>query len=306
MSGTLYALLPEHRDFRPEQGLQRWLARGDRLPDLADAHRATLRKLFTLDADGLPVAALRHQAHVDAPVEGNWVCADPAYVRSEATGARLMAWPINDLKPVDGSALATALQPLFAETRAQLMIDAPSTWCLQVPAALSAADYTDPRAALGADLLDCLPGGANGRGWRKLFSEAQVVLHAHPVNAAREAAGKVPVNALWFWGAGALPGTITSALHAVIATDPLLRGVARAAGVTCTTSAAGLGDPPGKAGDVLLECNGQGDSVAAATGLAAARKWLRAGRFDTIVVVFAGGERYRVRRVHALRVWRRA
>lgn len=306
MSGTLYALLPPYRDLPAQPELQRWLARGDRLPDLADAHPATLRELFACPADALPVAALRHRAYADAPVEGDWLCADPAYVRSEATGARLMAWPINDLEAADSSALVAALQPLFAEAHAQLVIDAPSTWCLRVPTALPVADYTDPDVALGADLLDCLPGGANGRGWRKLFSEAQVALHAHPVNAAREAAGKVPVNALWFWGAGALSGPITSALHAVIAADALLRGMARAAGVACTTPAAGLADPPDTAGDVLLECGVQGDGIDAATGLDAARRWLRAGRFDTVVAVFAGGERYRVRRSHALRFWRHA
>ena len=41
-----------------------------------------------------------------------------------------------------------------------------------------------PSDALGADLFEHLPEGAEGRRWRALLSEAQVVLHNHPLNAA--------------------------------------------------------------------------------------------------------------------------
>ena len=41
--------------------------------------------------------------------------------------------------------------------------------------------------------------------WRRLSNEVQMLLHDHPVNLRRQQAGQVPVNALWFWGGGALP-----------------------------------------------------------------------------------------------------
>src|SRR5690606_8095411 len=72
--------------------------------------------------------------------------------------------------------------------------------------------------ALGGDVFEHLPEGDAGRRWRALLSEAQVILHNHPANAARAAAGKLPVNSLWFWGGGVLPDRV-STLHARLQSD---------------------------------------------------------------------------------------
>ncbi len=39
---------------------------------------------------------------------------------------------------------------------------------------------------------------------RRLQMEAQMTLHGHALNAAREAAGQRPINSVWIWGCGAL------------------------------------------------------------------------------------------------------
>jgi hypothetical protein len=41
------------------------------------------------------------------------------------------------------------------------------------------------------------------RSLRSLQSEVQMLLHAHPLNAAREALGLLPVNSFWLSGCGA-------------------------------------------------------------------------------------------------------
>lgn len=38
--------------------------------------------------------------------------------------------------------------------------------------------------------------------WLNLFHEFQMILHQSPVNKQRTEQGKLPVNSLWFWGAG--------------------------------------------------------------------------------------------------------
>lgn len=40
------------------------------------------------------------------------------------------------------------------------------------------------------------------RRWRRLQAEVQMLLHAHPLNARREAAGALPVNSFWLSGCG--------------------------------------------------------------------------------------------------------
>ena len=63
-----------------------------------------------------------------------------------------------------------------------------------------------------------------------LINEAQMVLHAHPVNEAREARGDPAVNSLWPWGAGRLPASAHCSWHSVAADDPAVLGAARLAG----------------------------------------------------------------------------
>lgn len=51
---------------------------------------------------------------------------------------------------------------------------------------------------------------ADGRPWRRLVNELQMLWFDHPVNRAREARGLRPVNSLWLYG-GAAPGRLPAA-----------------------------------------------------------------------------------------------
>ncbi|MBJ7516680.1 MAG: phosphoglycerate mutase, partial [Stenotrophomonas sp.] len=76
-----------------------------------------------------------------------------------------------------------------------------------------------------------LPSGVEGRRWRALLTETQVVLHSHPWNEQRIAQGLGPINSLWFWGAGRLPRSVATPHAQVRSRDALLRALATAAGV---------------------------------------------------------------------------
>jgi hypothetical protein len=299
---VLHVLLPS-----PPPGgaaaLRRWLARGDRLSDVPGGRDAVVRRLFRFPGEALPVAALRHHGQAGDAARGSWLCADPAYVRGEPTGARLMACPIPDLSGDEAQALAVALGPLFEDAGFALAADSPSAWCLHAGEGLAGVAFPRPADALGADLLASLPAGEAGRRWRQLFSEAQIALHAHPVNAARIAAGKVPVNALWFWGAGSLPAAVETGLTVVATTDDVVRGLAKLAGV-------GIAEPSPEAlestvGDGLLDLGAVMSSEESSRWLPFFEQALGRRRFDSVELVFPAGERFRVRHAHRLRFWRR-
>lgn len=302
---TLHALLPPLAHLKASPEFMRWLARGDRLPGTGDARTAVLRKLFHFAGDSVPAAALRHLCHGNDAATGAWLCADPAWVRSEATGARLMAWPLDDVSAGEADALAASLRPLFGDAGVPLSIDTPSAWCLHLPQAAPRAEFRAPADALGVDLVECLPSGDAGRSWRRLFNEAQIVLHAHPVNAARIAAGKRPVNALWFWGTGVLPGAVETALQIVASVDDAVRGLAKMGGAVRVEPLPDALESVRRPGAALLDLDIPGHAEDAAGWLAHFRRWLRERRFDAIAVTFADGERFRIRRAHRLRFWRK-
>lgn len=302
---TLHVLLPSLPHAGGGGDFARWLAKGDRLSDIPDPRTAVARESFRVADDTMPVAALRHHGHGNDAGSGTWICVDPAYVRSEAAGARLMACPLPDLSGEEARALATTLVPLFGEAGLALTVDTPAAWCAQLREGSPDVAFTRPSDALGADLLDCLPQGDPGRPWRRLFNEAQVALHTHPVNAARVAGGKLPVNALWFWGAGRLPESVASRLGLLASSDDVLRGLAALSGTVCTEPSPEALDASGKAGDAVLDLDVRDAGDLGARWLACFRQVLRDRRFDAIELRFPGGERFRVRYAHRLRFWRR-
>jgi 2,3-bisphosphoglycerate-independent phosphoglycerate mutase len=82
---------------------------------------------------------------------------------------------------------------------------------------------------------DHLPKGTGSDLLRKLMREGEKVVRNHPVNQARIAAGKRPVNAVWLWGQGQAPQLRTFAeLHglkgAILSAVDLVRGVGVLAG----------------------------------------------------------------------------
>jgi hypothetical protein len=63
--------------------------------------------------------------------------------------------------------------------------------------------------------------------WRQTLNEAQMQLHTHPINQAREAAGQLTVNSVWPWGGGEPLPTVSSAHDLLWADDLVARGLAR-------------------------------------------------------------------------------
>ncbi|WIG55237.1 MAG: hypothetical protein OJF61_001023 [Rhodanobacteraceae bacterium] len=303
---TLHALLPPLAQVRTNPVFMDWLARGDRLPKTSDARTTLLREMFRFAGDHVPAAALRHFCHGDDAATGAWLCADPAWVRSEPTGARLMAWPLADVSAEEAEAFAAALRPLFGDAGAQLSIDTPSTWCLHLLHDAPRAEFRAPAEALGVDLMECLPEGDAGRAWRRLFNEAQVMLHAHPVNAARVAAGKRPVDTLWFWGAGALPASVETGLQIVASVDDVVRGLAKLGDAMRVEPLPDALEASHHSGAALLDLDIQGHADGAMEWLVHFQRWLRERRFDAIVITFADGERFRIRHAHRFRFWRKA
>jgi hypothetical protein len=62
-----------------------------------------------------------------------------------------------------------------------------------------------------------------------MANDAQMVLHAHPLNEARDERGERVVNGLWFWGGGTMRPTQTT-YDNFFSDEPRVIGLARAAG----------------------------------------------------------------------------
>lgn len=223
--------LPALPHFAPAHPLREWLARADRLPEGRAGYLAGLGDYFGGVDAGVPAAAITREFLAADAGDARWLSADPAWVQPDMNGARLLACGQLHLSMDDARALAAPLRPVFEDAGMQLEISTPDRWHLKLPADLPLPDFAAPEQALGEDLSQHLPQGAQGRRWRVLINDIQVLLHQHPLNAERRARGWAPVNSLWLWGGGTLPGNMKSDLRGVVGDDLLLRALAAQAGV---------------------------------------------------------------------------
>jgi hypothetical protein len=220
-----------------------------------------------------------------------WLRADPAHVRPDMTGARVLAIGELGLDAAEVEALLKPLRPLFGDAGFQISAPVPARWYLALPVESRLPAFAPPEQVLGDDLFTHLPEGPEGRRWRALLNEAQVILHNHPVNAARTAAGKLPVNSLCFWGAGKLPDHVRTRLAAVSSPDPELQALAKLAGLKANAE-----------GPQLFDLRRLRDWAGVEAHLLPGLREL--GR-DELQLDFADGARWSLRSGQRWRFWRR-
>lgn len=282
---ALHALLGRGRRVRrPAQPLERWLC-----------------EAFAVEADELPIGALRLLGEGGDPGDDAWLCADPVHLRfSRDTLVIDAAGP--DLAADEAEQLAAALNAHLADF-GEFLAPHPRRWYLRTKRAPRIVTHS-PAAVAGRTLEPFLPQGEDARDWRRLINETQVLLHNHPLNAAREAAGRPTANSLWPWGAGRLPAAARTPAPHLHADHPHPKGTSFGALALGLAKLAGVpaAPVPQKAGDAvphsltLLETLGE-----AAQGLDAAA-W-RAGLAELEARWFAPAlAALKARRLHGLRL----
>lgn len=297
---SLELWLPALARFDARHPLRQWLRCGDPVPATVAGFVAGLDGYFDVCMQPLPAAALTRQQLAGDAGSDVWLCADPAWVQPELNGVRLMACGGLSLTDADARAFADALQPAFDDAGIELLITTPQRWHLRLPAGTALPPFDPTELALGEDLLQHLPQGAQGRRWRVLLNDIQVLLHQHPLNRERAAKGLTPINSVWLWGGGALPSRVRSELAGVLGDDPLLLALAAGAGIerqprtperVAAARAGWLVDLHDVAMDEFTD------------------RWWPAidtlARWQPLGVRFLGGERWRLRPWHRWRFWRR-
>ena len=179
--------------------------------------------------------------HGSSPVS---LRADPIHLRPDLDAARLFDSSHFSLSREEASSMAGALDRHFAPEGIRFEAPHPTRWYAHLEKRPDAV-FHPPGGVAGREAGGLLPAGNEGSTWRRRMNEAQMVLHVHPGNEAREARGELPINSVWFWGAGELGPVPRRRFGEVVADDPLVRALAGRSGARVR----GLGEEPGTAGD---------------------------------------------------------
>ncbi len=171
-------------------------------------------------------AAAQVSARFDALGEGCWMRADPVHLRLQREQVVLL--PNVALDDDEARQFCASLSEHFAADGLEFFAPHPERWYVRF------RELPDVRTAplsqaAGRNIHGHLPSGPDARLLQKTFNEAQMLLHAHRLNEAREARNALPVNGLWFWGGGPGPGTAQCDFGAASSDDMLVQMLAASA-----------------------------------------------------------------------------
>jgi hypothetical protein len=192
----LARLDPAERDEGDELSLtpphERALARACGWPPPADG----LVPLAAVAArrDGLPVPA----------GDAGWALLSPAHWHVGTEQVSLGHPAALGLDAAASRLFFDALAPLFAQDGWSLHWGAPTRWYARHPSLAELPSASLDRV-IGRNVDLWLGDQPAARTVRRLQAEAQMLLHRHPLNEAREAEGLLPLNSFWLSGTGPAP-----------------------------------------------------------------------------------------------------
>jgi hypothetical protein len=304
---ALELLLARARRMRfPPLGLEAWLCQAFEIERQQDWPVAPL----TLAYDGGETG------------EDYWLRADP--VHFAARGDRLVLFGPEVVRPAreEADALVAALDRHFATDGIAFLAPRPERWYLRAGGTPRICTR-ELSAAAGAQGEAEPPAGEDGRRWRRLLNEIQMLLHDHPVNAARAARGAPAINGLWLWGGGRRPRVHGRPFSHVAAGDALalaLATLSAAQTLSAESGAALCRAADGRAAHALVVAETPsaryGDDAAWRQALVGIeRAWcapllaaLRARAIEQLAVIALHPRaclRFEVRPADLLRLWRR-
>jgi len=206
-----------NRDLLPDE-VKRLLAKA-RFHSDSRAYYQHLLDLFSEQhqtSTDLPMARLRGGSTFS-------LCADPCYLHPDRDKLLLFYRDL-EITLEESLALADYLQPLFEDLQATLIVKSPEQWLVEINTPVE-VDFSAKQGLHGLPITDFMPQGKDAEHWIRLANEIQMLLFDCPVNQAREATGKVPINNLWFWGKAEFPQNWSAWKH-VSGDDDLLQRLA--------------------------------------------------------------------------------
>lgn len=199
--------------------LERLLARGRRTVQAPEPKRLEpwLHEAFSLEGRAIPAGALSLIAANRDPGSDSWLRADPVHLRLMRDHVVVVPAEALAISRAEADALCASLNGHFEGVMQVIALD-PGRWAARVFGRSLDLDDVPALQIAGREI-------PAARASDRELTEIQMVLHAHPANAAREARGEPAINSLWLWGAGRA-GKASSRWASVLADDPLVMGLA--------------------------------------------------------------------------------
>lgn len=166
--------------------------------------------------------AVEHQSLSDTNL--HWLCADPVYLHPDRAEALLFAHEELELELDEAWQLAELINLHYQDEPWELHIGSTHRWYLRLEQAYD-IDTHALENVKGKNIFDYLPSGNDARYWQQCMNEMQMLLHSSDINQQREEKGLLPINSLWLWGYGDLPGVPPLHWQKIYSDDAVINGL---------------------------------------------------------------------------------
>jgi hypothetical protein len=174
----------------------------------------------------VPIAPI--SAAYDGLAAGCWLRADPVHLSLQRDQLLMAGVQVGS---EEAAALCAGLNAHFAGQGMEFFAPHPQRWYVRVDV-LPQMRTAPLSQVIGGDVRRVLPIGEDASRWHQVFNEIQMLLHAHPLNEAREARGEAIINSVWFWGCGCGENATLQKSHDSMSSDDVLAEMfAKAAGI---------------------------------------------------------------------------
>jgi hypothetical protein len=179
----------------------------------------TVAGIFSLPTGegDLPSAALLMKANHRYAADRYYIQAAPVHLQADLDHAVLTPAADISISEEEATALCEALNKHFNEDGLSFDMLSKDQWVVSSTEEILITT-TSLSEAVGRNINFLLPRGETSASWKKILTEAQMLMHSHEVNNRRDDSGLLTINSLWFYGAGRLPGIQDKGLQE-IATD---------------------------------------------------------------------------------------
>src|SRR5688500_11585668 len=132
-----------------------------------------------------PLAPLTLERDGFDPADAFWLRADPIHIKVERDRLSVVDSTLFEISDEEARAFVEALDRHFSADGISFVWTTPKRWYARVARAPDLVTRS-LREVAGRDVQRNLPAGADALHWHRVFNEAQMLLHGHAANAARE------------------------------------------------------------------------------------------------------------------------
>jgi hypothetical protein len=179
---------------------------------------------LTVD-DDFPSAALSMLVHDAYDENLSYMCADPVHLQADMDHAILTSSHDLYLNQDESAAICDVLNKHFKQDGLSFISLDKDQWIVTCKDEIE-LNTTPLSETIGRNVNFLLPKGDASGFWKKILTEAQMLMHSHDVNVDRESSGKLSVNSLWFHGSGHLPNYDKQTSLSICSNDNVLKGLA--------------------------------------------------------------------------------